>query len=272
VAEICPPIVTLLDWRVRGANLSAVPENLIPAFRLLFGATAPAPTSLDLGSLKRTYRRRALDTHPDRASATGADPATLTRRFQEVTAAYERLVDFVARGAPRAAAAQEPRGPSRRREEGAARPAKGVEPRGEPARPVDHHWGGRIPDHALLLGQYLYYTGRISFRTLVGAIVWQQRQRPYFGQLAIRAGYLVPEIVPRLLALKRFEERIGEAALRLGLMTERECDHLLGLQRRTQRPIGEFFVDRGLLRPEELARAVFGLTAHNLARRARCAR
>lgn len=347
----------------------AIPQDLLPAFRLLFGAN-DIPPSIDVRSLKRVYRRRALATHPDRASATGADPVHLTRLFQEVTVAYDRLLEFVARsngrvspapvrpaprpaprpsrpeGAPgrdgpttqsraRPAGAQaRPRpaaagassragvsddattgatgrgaqGPRARAEErsrpnasahaprastqtppsrDAGRKASpGAGPAGSGARPaasarastpprnapaaeapsVDHFWGGRLPNRPLLIGQFLYYSGRISFRALIGAIHWQRSQRPHFGQLAVQMGYLPAELVHSLLTLKRFEERIGDAAVRLGVLSQDKRDRLLALQRVAQRPFGQYFVDAGLLHPDDLRHAVTGQFQHNFVR------
>ena len=326
----------------------AIPQDLLPAFRLLFGANDVPPASLDVRSLKRVYRRRALDTHPDRARATGADPAHLTRLFQEVTVAYDVLLEFVARGhggvsppprpaprpaqpRPRARAASEqgrtrpPASPGAggkrggsgapRREPGAAEPpptspggcaqarddagrsrtgagagapsshvrdgsaasgrATGAATPGATApsgTASDHFWGGRLPSRSLLLGQFLYYSGRISFRSLIGAIHWQRTQRPHFGQLAVMMGYMPAELVHGLLTLKRFEERIGDAAVRLGVLTGEQRDRLLAMQRAAQRPLGQYFVDTGLIDPDELRRLVTGQFQHNFVRAQRRSR
>jgi DnaJ-class molecular chaperone len=37
------------------------------------------------------FRKKALETHPDRARAIGTSETELTRRFKEVTLAYEIL-------------------------------------------------------------------------------------------------------------------------------------------------------------------------------------
>jgi len=141
----------------------AIPHDLLPDFRLLFGANDVLPSSIDARSLKRVYRRRALDTHPDRARATGADPAHLTRLFQELNVAYDRLLEFVARSpsrvsppparpAPRAArpapAAARP-GPaqSRPRPNPAARPRPAAEPSSRAAKAAGDR-GARPGPHA----------------------------------------------------------------------------------------------------------------------------
>lgn len=352
----------------------AIPQDLLPDFRLLFGRNDTLPASIDARSLKRVYRRRALDTHPDRARATGADPAHLTRLFQELNVAYDRLLEFVARspsrvGPParpaRPAAARPGPAPARPRGNPQARPRPAAEPssragaasapRERPPRPgaqshdhahagpkgsqhagatrsrqaahatadggrpdpgrastraaggattadagrhhsgrastraaggaatagadrhdsgrastraaaTDHFWGGRVPNRPLLLGQFLYYSGRISFRALIGAIHWQRSQRPYLGQLAVELGYLASDLVHGVLTLKRFEERFGDAAVRLGVLTHEQRDRLLALQRCAQRPFGQYFVDAGMLHPDDLQRAVVGQHQHNFVR------
>jgi hypothetical protein len=295
--------------------LVAIPLDLLPAYQLLFAEQSAFLPTLDARTLKRVYRRKALDTHPDRARTTGTDPLVLTRRFQEVTAAYERLVDFlsgkpcVTPPTPRPAASR-PRPPPARPPSARAHtpphhasahthaPPRGPRPTSKPAgssaRPAsqarstsqphaasppkeaasgrftstaaDHFWTGRVPDRELLFGQFLYYSGRVSFRSLIGAIHWQRTQRPHLGQLAVQAGFLDAELVHRILMQKRFDERTGDAAVRLGFLTPRQRDLLVGLQRTAQKPLGLFFVQAGSLAAEELRRVVSQQQLHNWTR------
>ena len=43
---------------------------------------------------------------------------------------------------------------------------------------------GPLPRRRLRLAEFLYYTGRVSWQSLIGAIVWQRSTRPHFGELA----------------------------------------------------------------------------------------
>ncbi len=46
---------------------------------------------LQTGDLKTAYRKRALETHPDRALALGVHEGIMNEKFKEVKVAYEML-------------------------------------------------------------------------------------------------------------------------------------------------------------------------------------
>lgn len=296
--------------------MSITTHELLPACHVLFGAN----TGLGIGFLetlhedlvKSVFRRRAFETHPDRASHAGLDPLVMTARFQEVNAANELLVRWLATRAdepvvatPNAAAPTQPARPGNGRSAGGAageeprasrgqqaksqqaksqqsrarrshdRPAQERDtqerqakvdppPRARPA--AEFFWRGRMPERQLPLGEYLYYSGRISLQTLIAAIHAQRRERPVFGQLAAQRGYLPTGALALLLSRKRAGERMGEAALRLGLLTPFQRDVIVGLQRARQRPFGRFFTDTGALTLAELGEFVRAQRGHNFGR------
>ena len=219
------------------------------AGELLFGeGLEPSP---DLGdgawrrSVRQAWRRRALETHPDRAAALGRDEVEMAREFQAVAEAYRSLCP----PDPPRARAPEPR------------------PRAQPARPpVDHLHRGGIPRRPLLFAEYLYYRGRVSWRNLVEAVAWQRRQRPLIGRIAVEWGHLDGAQVRQVLAARRRAQGarpFGECARRLGFLTGSQLLALLGRQRRLQRRIGEYFVEAGLVAPGELPAIEADLTRHN---------
>jgi hypothetical protein len=66
-------------------------EDVITAGRVLFG---PAFVPDGLGwreALRTTYRRRAMETHPDRARTIGRGETELAREFEKVAEAYRVL-------------------------------------------------------------------------------------------------------------------------------------------------------------------------------------
>jgi hypothetical protein len=125
--------------------------------------------------LRRAFRRRALELHPDRAAALGREPADLTDEFRALCSAYE-LLEAVAGGLEDGAAA-EPREPARPR--GTARQRRGA---GLPPRP-------------LRFAEYLYYSGRISWADLAEAIAWQRRAGRRIGHWFVERGLLLADEV-----------------------------------------------------------------------------
>ncbi|MFY3746634.1 J domain-containing protein, partial [Anaeromyxobacter sp. Red801] len=88
-------------------------DEVVAAGRVLFGPGFAADRAGWRDELKAAYRRRALETHPDRAGATGRPEHELAREFRAVADAYRVLSAL--------------RGP--------AAPARARPPRPAPARP-----------------------------------------------------------------------------------------------------------------------------------------
>lgn len=230
-------------------------DTLQGACRVLFGpqlATAPGfLASLDPVTIKHGYRKRALEVHPDRARAAGRNQLAMTELFKDVQLAYRMLAGYVAtRG-------RQPAQPVVRKR---ATPT----PRESPAPAcLDGFWPGSVPRRRLRLGEYLYYSQRISWIALIDAIVWQNRQRPRFGQLATRLGHLSTDLVHRVLGARRPGEKIGDAAMRLDLLTLLQRDLILRAQAGSQRRFGQGLVETGVLQPAELSEILQRLRRHN---------
>lgn len=226
-------------------------------------------TSEDRAALLRTaFRRRAYETHPDRAAALGRSAADLSSEFKRVTEAYQQLssvtdltVLFQEADEPLTPDpdddAEEPYRPWQPPARANATPTAGVRVRPRPVQaPSDSFFQGEIPHHELRFAEFLFYTGRISKKTLLDAVVWQGQQCPRIGRLAILAGFMTPLDVVRLMdeQRKRRAEGLvwGEVAARGGFLTRLQLLTLLGRQRRMHRRIGEFFVERGIFDQAEI--------------------
>ena len=224
----------------------SIPE-VFDACDLLFGSKVEISLDflkyLEPSGLRSAYRKKALETHPDRAKALGRDEAKMSDRFREVTLAYERLIPIVGnKGAVplqgRSSAKTNNKKPDTRRQEN--RDFSEV------------FYTQEIPKRELLLGQFLYYSGLISWRTLIRAITWQRRQRPLIGQIALNWEMISNHEIQRILMRRNLRGKFGERAIRLGYLSRFQLMALLGKQRNLQRPIGEFFVNEGILRFQDM--------------------
>jgi hypothetical protein len=251
-------------------------EDMIAAGRVLFG---PAFRADGLGwraDLKTTYRRRALETHPDRARSMGRSESDLAAEFRRVAEAY-RVLSHLAAGpipGPRPSA----RPGSRERAAASAR-APAEPPRSSPpspgaARPDAPGHRVRysvhpqdLPRRKLRFAEYLYYSGRVPWTVFVEALAWQRRQRPALGRLAVEWGFLEAEDVGRIMEERRVRGAqatpFGEFAVRLGYLTSFQLLALLGRQLRMQRRIGEFFLEKGLVDPGDLTEIQDRILRHN---------
>jgi hypothetical protein len=227
---------------------SGEPREVERALDLLFGANRPRSSGAEgfRREVREAFHRRALETHPDRAQALGRSESSLADEFRRIFEAYQFLSREEAPPAPRPAA-QRPR-------ERASRP------------PRDHLSRAPLPQRTLLFAEFLYYSGRASWRNLVEAVAWQRRQRPSIGRIAVEWGHLSDDEVREILDRRRrdgAEEPFGEYARRQGFLSGGQLLALLGRQRRLQRRIGQFFVEVGIVGEQEIPALDADLSRHN---------
>lgn len=243
-------------------NQYCTASELFDACGVLFGPEVEVSIEflkyLQPSGIKDAYRCQAFKTHPDRAAALGQDEDFLNDRFKTLTQAYERLIAAI-KGDGRVLMQQsKPQPPKRRPEYG--KPPKNPNP--YPGN--DHFYSnkGNVPERKLLIGQYLYYSGYISWNTLIEIIVRQRRERPPIGQLAVNWGLIDSDQLQYILANRKFSEKFGDYAVRNKYFTQRNLLALLYKQKKLQRPIGHYLLQYGF-RPDVLERLVKKQKIHN---------
>lgn len=221
--------------------------------------------------LKRAFRRRAFETHPDRALALGREARELAREFRELRDAFELLSGCSAIAPP---PAQPPRRPGHAKRRTSPRPGPDAQAR-RPAAPgpgreraAAREAAARAPPPwKLRFGEFLYHTGRVPWSALVEAIAWQRRQRPPLGRIAVESGFLTEAALAELLWRRArdlaFAEPLGQYAIRTGFLTRFQLLAALGRQQARQRRIGQFFVDRGFITAEEVSDVRHQVFRHN---------
>lgn len=237
-------------------------RDLFNAYYVLFDSeeeiTVDILKNLQPSIVKEAYRKKALETHPDRSRALGKAEVEMNERFIEVATAYENLNSFIK---------DDQRYYFRGRTGVWGKSSKKPEEVNKRKDFSDHIYKGPLPKYKLLIGQFLYYSGIISWRTLISAIIWQKRQRPPIGQIALKSGILSSYEVKQILTGRRIEQSYGEKfcqyACRKGYITSVERTTLLCEQRSLERPLGDFFIEQGLLSAEEMDRMVGRLQIHN---------
>lgn len=246
-------------------------SQLYHACHVLFGSGTDVSADflryLRMPGLKAAYRERALETHPDRAIALARPPADLEERFKELNTAYRELQDYLEKPW-RFKLIDDPfrerrYQPSERMQPRAGAPAKraGASPKGAERG----FFMGTLPKRALLFGQFVHYSGYISYRQLIDAIVWQKLRRPLVGHIALRRGWLHEVEVREILKHRQWGEKFGEVALRGGYLTPDELRQTLGWQRLLQPRIGGYFVEKKLLTVSFVEKMAEQLRRHNRA-------
>jgi hypothetical protein len=227
--------------------------------------------------IKTAFRKKAFETHPDRAKALGTFAADLNTEFINVRQAYERLLVFVETKNERTVSTPPFNGFRTKKEYSDQSPKsssyqntqhKSGQKKGHHNKRYnnhnDHFYTGSLPNGILMLGQFLYYSGLISWKTLIEAICWQRRQRPLIGQIAIAWGLICYHDVLQILTVRTFDEKFGECALRTGYISSFELFALIGKQKKLQRPFGEYFIESGILSSTDLMNITQKQQLHNM--------
>lgn len=228
---------------------------LINACRTLFGEGVHLGPEflayLQPSGAKGAFRNQAKQHHPDRfAGASQEVRVRQTERFREIHQAYNLLNDFLA------SRHRQPRPVTHAAH--SYRPTRQARPRPETTG-VDH---GTLPPLPLEFGLLAFYRGKIDYRDLIDALVWQRRQRPSIGVLAQQWGWLSVDKVKSILTC-RDGGRFGRKATTLGLLTPLQVEALLRHQRSHQQRLGHYFVERGLMTIAEADQLARELDRHN---------
>ena len=248
---------------------------------------------LQLSGIKSAYRKRAMETHPDRA---GLENDRVQRQhhelFHSVQDAYEKLITFLdakekgyclphpvqPRTQPPRPAAQ----PTSHRPQ-QAKPSQGpAGPRPQPrantqtkanfkntsSQPsvfwdTESLYQGPLPNRRLLLGHFLYYSGLINWRTIIQALIWQRTERPRLGEIGQRFGLLNDADVVQILRNRPTLQPFGQTAMDLGLLSQPQLQILVAHQKRLQKKFGEFFLEKRILEPNELRTLLHQYQEHN---------
>jgi len=234
----------------------ALEDQLYKACLLLFGPDIEISRDflhyIQPSGIKSAYRKMALLTHPDRLSSSGENERRRsTDRFIETNRAYELLNNFI-------------QSRDRRMRSRARNVKRGFcNDFGNGSRRQGNFYSGRVPERGLPLGQFLFYSGKISWEALIKAIIWQRKQRPKVGEIAKGWGLLSDEQIMSLITNRKPGEPLGEAAVRLRLLKPHQVNTLLFYQKRLQRPFGEYFLINKILNGNELDASLRSYMTHN---------
>ncbi len=241
--------------------------EVVQACRTLFGKEVNISRDflryMQPSGVKSAYRKKAKETHPDLFTTVPLHiQQKQTALFREIIRAYDVLnLYFKQReeGVWRHAA-RVPHPHDRKQD---ARPAR---PSAEPSRTRtgdETYYHGNIPHRTLQIGQYLYYRGKISFGALINALIWQRKQRPSIGDIALRWGMLDADRIDKVSRTCDGLKLFGEKAVQLGLLTIFQVNTILLYQRSQQDRLGRYFVLNDILSREELEHAAWELREHN---------
>ncbi len=274
-------------------NVSNTHSELFRSCEILFGSELHVSGEfldyLQVSGVKSAFRKRALETHPDRQA--GKDPLVQrenTALFSSVRDAYENLLGFLrekeaiqpppefprskaptttpANGrkttAQRTAHTQQRQGPAPRR------PIKPISPSDENYRntgftSTERYYQGSLPDRQLLFGHFLYYSGLANWRTIARVLTWQRTERPRIGELGRRFGIFDHEDISTIMHYKKPFSPFGQTACTLGMLSEQQLRVLIFQQKRLQKKFGTILLEKNLLKDYELRELLYQFEWHN---------
>ena len=250
---------------------------LLHACRLLFGEEVVIDKEflyyLQPAGLKSAYRRRIRETHPDVL----ASQAVLSSEvFFAIQQAYQHVAGFLATRdqnrfscTDRAEAAlHSGKTPTRPKHIVSLDTIKPIIlnapqlPKRTNSR-IDSLYRGDLPGRSLLFGNFLYYSGLTTWRTIAAVLAQQRRDTPRCGELGFRVGILTPSDITDILNNKSPHQYFGEAAIALGLLNEQQLRSLLIYQLHTKKKFGTILLEQKLLSPPELVYLLSLFRQHN---------
>lgn len=116
----------------------------------------------------------------------------------------------------------------------------------------DFFYSGQMPKRKLRLGEYLYYSKKISWKTLINAIVTQYKTRPKIGDLCLKLNFLDITEINKITKNINIHEKFGETAKRLGLLNDHQILATLGFQKQYNRYFGTYFIENNIFTSNEL--------------------
>jgi hypothetical protein len=225
------------------------------ACRVLFGSDLNLSRSflqyLQPSGAHSAFRKQAKTTHPDSSHKIEREYQSKVRLFQDLNQAHQLVQNYLR---------QRDLLSARTRRSTATSPPK---PTNTTSRqPHSRKKPGPLPARPIQIGLYLYYREVIPFSALLGALTWQRRQRPNFGQIAQRWGWLNDQDIKKILDFRK-PGRFGERATHLGLLTPIQVRAVLLHQGGRQNKLGSYFTEQGHLSTEELNQLLRDLAEHN---------
>lgn len=212
--------------------------------------------------LRKAYRKKALQTHPDLFMSRGEECRKLySERFIEVSNAYDILSSYLkSRDADNGLGPIRPDPGVNGKSAGHSRHARArwgrfTSPMGRdrfPDCPSSSFWRKEVPRRHLRFAEFLYYSGLIPWKLWIRALVWQGTQRPKIGEIAQRWRWVTEIQIKDLLRDRSPGERLGDLFLNNNILNTFQLNTLLRRQRTLQTPIGEYFVQLGALRKGEI--------------------
>ena len=187
--------------------------------------------------IKSAYREKAKILHPDCSKLKDKSKKELSILFNELNNAYNLLINYL-------------KVESKFKDQ-ISNKFKLIEDINKKNK-KDFFYTGIIPKRKLRLGEYLYYSKKISWKTLINAIVTQYRTRPKMGDICLKLNFLGMSEINKIIKNTNIHEKFGETAKRLGVLNDHQIFATLGFQKKYNRSFGIYFIENNIFTINEL--------------------
>lgn len=255
-------------------------KALLEACRVLFGPELHVSRDfliyLQLSGVKRAFRQRAKETHPDHSSSYLSREVADTSSFTAVREAYAALEEYICRreAATRPLAGRNGLAAKHARNWREHRYSYGNKKRTgsdfstchkplTASRAYPRYNLENIPARRLKLGRFLYHAGAVEWQDVINALVWQRAGRPRIGELACLHGLLREEQARNIYTRPRNGHRFGEQAVEMGILSGEQLHRLIRSQQLQQQKIGRYFVLQQILAQRDLYLLIQQYHLHN---------
>ena len=121
-----------------------------------------------------------------------------------------------------------------------------------------------LPKLKLRLCRFLYHKGIINYKTIINALVWQLKNRPKVGEIALLNKFITFEKILDTIKNRKIGEKFCEAAVRLDHLNTHHVSHIFKIQNSYNAPIGKYFLEKRILTRNQLHSILLELKKHNL--------
>jgi hypothetical protein len=245
-------------------------QGLFQACQTLFGIENNISREfleyLQLPGIKSAYRKKAFETHPDRAALNGGEAEQQNAElFRTIQRAYEDLTNYLAarENGFRFSGNQYKQRNGKTAHTSCKKDFQENHSSLHGNAEIEKLYTGPIPQRSLLFGHFLYYSGLINWRLIIQALLWQRTQRPRIGEIACKFGLFKAPDVLTILKNRKNMQPFGHTALDLGLLSESQLKIVIAHQLRLQKKFGAYFVENKLLSQENLQQLATEHQKHN---------
>ncbi len=207
---------------------------------------------LNVNSIKREFRKKAMLFHPDRAKINGKNEELISEQFKRLNNAYSYISPFLKSKKYISIPYNKPY-------------YKHQYTKHKYNKTFYNSYKTRVlPKLKLRLCRYLYYKGIINYKTIINALVWQLQNRPKVGEIAVMNKFIKLDKILKIIRNRKIGEKFCEAAVRLNYLNTHHVSHIIKIQNSYNAPIGKYFLENKLLTRNQLHSILLELKKHNL--------